>query len=180
MDQLETSQPNVSRYLKSLRPFLEERRDKDGRKRYRLVPAQLDFTFRALGKSVLAASTVADLRDEVKNVGHGLARFLDAKGRVRLWPAGEADRRELLSYLADKFAPSKTYTEKEINALLVEHVPPFVRDHVTVRRDLVDARWLERSHNGAQYWRGSGRSEPSREVSDEEAYARYWGSTTDE
>ncbi len=179
MDQLDTSQPNVSRYLKSLRPFLEERRDKDGRKRYRLVPAQLDLTFHALRQTVLAAPAAAEAQEDKKAPSTGLARFLDGKGSVKLWPAGESDRRELLRYLADKFAPSQTYGEKEVNAVLVLHVPPYARDHVTVRRDLVDAHWLERSHNGSQYWRGSGDSSQARLVSDDEAYARYWGGQTD-
>jgi DNA-binding MarR family transcriptional regulator len=174
MDQLETSQPNVSRYLKSLRPFLEERRDRDGRKRYRLVTAQLDLTLNALRQAVLAPPHAAEVLEE-KSPSSGLARFLDAKGLMRAWPGRETDRRELLRYLADKFAPSQTYGEKAVNALLIEHVPPYVRDHVTVRRDLVDAHWLERSDNGAQYWRGSGDSSRSRTVSDDEAYARYWG-----
>lgn len=175
MDRLETSQPNISRYLKSLRPFLQERRDKDGRKRYRLVPAQIDLTFNALRRAVLETPAIADMQDEAKSHGHGLARFLDTKGCVRLWPAGETDRRQLLGYLADRFAPSQTYSEKEVNAILVVHVPPYVRDHVTVRRDLVDFHWLERSDNGAQYWRGSGNGDRSRLVTDDEAYARYWG-----
>ena len=64
MDQLDTSQPNISRYLKSLRPFLDERRDKDGRKRYRLVPAQLDFTFHALSRAVLGMPSLADAPEE--------------------------------------------------------------------------------------------------------------------
>ncbi len=180
MDRLDTSQPNVSRYLKSLRPFLQERRDKDGRKRYRLVPAQLDFTLAALGRAILAVPAPGDAQNEAAAHPQGLARFLDAKGCVRLWPAGEADRRELLGYLSDRFSPSQVYGEKEVNALLVQHVPPYVRDHVTVRRDLVDAHWLERSDNGAQYWRGSGHSASTRPMSDDEAYARYWGADLDE
>jgi len=177
MDQLDTSQPNISRYLKSLRPFLDERRDKDGRKRYRLVPAQLDFTFHALSRAVLGTPNPADAQDHATAHPLGLARFLDGKGCVKLWPAGEADRRALLAHLADRFAPSQTYSEKDVNAILVEHVPAYVRDHVTVRRDLVDAHWLERADNGAQYWRGSGGSDQqSRLVSDDEAYARYCGS----
>jgi len=176
MAQLDTSQPNVSRYLKSLGSYVIEQRGKDGRKRYRLVPTQLDMTFQALKQMVLAAPAPAAPQSEDHMQAQGLARYLDGSGAVMFWAAQEPDRSALLGYLASQFAPGQVYGEKEVNAVLAQYVAPHVRDHVTVRRDLIDARLLRRSDDGSRYWRGDEQAQPPpREISDEEAYRRYWG-----
>jgi DNA-binding transcriptional ArsR family regulator len=176
MAQLGTSQPNVSRYLKALGSYVQERRGKDGRKRYRLVPTQLDVTFQALKQAVLAppAPTTSQSEDDMQI--QGLARYLDGQGGVLFWPAQAEDRAAVLGYLAGRFAEGQLYSEKEVNAVLAQLVAPHVRDHVTVRRDLIDQRLLQRSDDGARYWRGSENpGQPPRVLSDEEAYRRYWG-----
>jgi len=174
MTQLDTSQPNVSRYLKALSGFVEEQR-KDGRKRYRLVPSQLDLTFQALQQQVLAppAPTVPQ---EDQMTTQGPARFLDPQGVVIVWPGQRDDRHALLRHLASHFAQGQSYSEQEVNQLLMQYVAAYARDHVTVRRDLIDAHLLQRSEDGARYWRNDAPAQqPERQLSDEEAYARYWG-----
>jgi hypothetical protein len=72
------------------------------------------------------------------------------------------------------------YGEKEVNAILMRYVPTYIRDHVTVRRDMIDDRLLLRSDDGAQYWRGAEETpQPPRPLTDEEAYNRYWGGQPD-
>lgn len=178
MAQLETSQPNVSRYLKSLGYYVEERRGKDGRKRYRLKPIQLDLTYQALKQTILTAPAPTATPQEELMHNQGLTRFIDAQGAVKLWPGQAQDQRNVLTYLAERFAPDQMYSEKEVNALLSQYVHPYVCDHVAVRRDLIDLRLLQRSKDGARYWRGEGVVEETlREISDEEAYKnRYLSS----
>lgn len=58
----------------------------------------------------------------------------------------------------------------------MRYVPAYIRDHVTVRRDLIDDRLLQRSDDGARYWRRAESTLPApRTLTDEEAYDRYWG-----
>lgn len=177
MDDLQTSQPNVSRYLKALGFFVQERRGKDGRKHYRLLPTELDATFDALKQQVLAAPIAAAPQVEDSMSTEGLTRYLDPQGAVLMWPRREEDRRAVLRYLADRFAPETEYSEKQVNAVLTHYVLPHVRDYATVRRDLIDSRLLMRSGDGVRYWRGDDQpAQPAaRVLSDEEAYDRYWG-----
>jgi hypothetical protein len=105
-----------------------------------------------------------------------IQRFLDPHGHVRFWPRSHESRIAVLSYLADKFTPDQNYTEKEVSAVLQQYVQPALRDHVTVRRDLLDYRLMQRSSDGARYWRSTdAQPQAPRQLSDEEAYARYWG-----
>lgn len=176
MARLDTSQPNVSRYLKSLGSYVKEQRGKDSRKHYRLLPSQLDVTFQALKQIIFAAATPAAPQQEDQMPSQGLTFYLDEQGAVLFWPAQEQDRRALLDYLAGQFTPGQVYGEKEVNAVLMRYVPGYIRDHVTVRRDLIDDRLLQRSDDGARYWRGAESAPPApRALTDEEAYDRYWG-----
>ncbi len=176
MAQLDTSQPNVSRYLKTLGSYVKERRGKDSRKHYRLLPTQLDVTFQALKQIIFAAATPAVPQEEDQMPSQGLTFYLDEQGAVLFWPAQEPDRRVMLDYLAGQFAPGQEYGEKEVNAVLMRYVPAYIRDHVTVRRDLIDDRLLQRSDDGARYWRRAESTLPApRTLTDEEAYDRYWG-----
>lgn len=69
-----------------------------------------------------------------------LAAFL-RDGRLTALPAAESRRRILLEYIADQFDPGRTYTEREVNALIA----PLYDDYTTIRRALVDARLFYRS-----------------------------------
>jgi DNA-binding MarR family transcriptional regulator len=162
MEQLGQSQPNVSRYLKSLSMYVHERRGRDGKKHYRLSPAQLDLTFYALKDMVLGAGQpAAEPQLEQQANPEGVGRWLNAQGVVNAWPGRERDRLAVLEYVAECFAPGQEYTEKEVNALITQQVRPHVRDHVTIRRDLVDYQFLCRASDGSRYWRNTERAEQS-------------------
>lgn len=176
MEQLETSQPNVSRYLKSLASYVAEQRGKDGRKRYRLVPSQIDVTFDALRTAIAAAAAAPAPQQEETMETADLSRYLNAHGQVLVWPNAGAARSALLRYLADTFTDGEEYAEKAANAQIAQYVPAHLRDHVTVRRDLIDEGFLQRSADGTRYWRTAAQSSlPPRQLSDEEAYRQYWG-----
>ena len=53
----------------------------------------------------------------------------------------------ILAEMAKLFELDRTYAEKEVNALLA----PIYEDFVTLRRDLVEAKFLARAHG--VYWK---------------------------
>jgi len=62
------------------------------------------------------------------------------RGQLTHLPARHEARLEVLAWLAARFEPGRTYSEAEVNNVLRgEEV-----DHVTLRRYLVDYRFLER------------------------------------
>lgn len=79
-----------------------------------------------------------------------IKRFLDADGRLVLFPAKRKMKICVLFYLAQKFKPQKQYTEREVNDLLLRwHT---FGDPATLRRELYDYRFLDRSADGRSYW----------------------------
>jgi hypothetical protein len=71
------------------------------------------------------------------------------KGRLSAMPAKRKNRLSVLSALADCFEPHRTYTENEVNEVLL-HVHD---DYCSLRRALVDEGFLSRVPSGAKYWR---------------------------
>ena len=69
-----------------------------------------------------------------------LQRFLNSDGQVTQWPAKRSMQPLILEYLATKFDPSKTYTERQINEILNDwHT---FGDWAMLRRALVDNQLL--------------------------------------
>lgn len=78
-----------------------------------------------------------------------IRRFLDADGRLTLFPAKRKMKICCLFYLADKFEPERTYSEREINEVLLKwHT---FGDPATLRRELYDYHFLDRSADGREY-----------------------------
>lgn len=79
-----------------------------------------------------------------------ISRFLDANLRVKIWPAKQKKKLVVLEYLAAKFERGVEYTEKEVNARLLEwHT---FQDVALLRRALFDYGFLERLADGSRYW----------------------------
>ena len=79
-----------------------------------------------------------------------LKNFLNGEGQLKAFPAKRKMKVEALFYLAEKFEEGKEYTEKEVNTLLNQwHT---FGDPATLRRELYDYRFLDRSPNGSRYW----------------------------
>jgi len=53
-----------------------------------------------------------------------------------------------LSIISSLFIPNQIYTEKAVNAILKD----IYFDYVTIRRSLVDYRFIERTRDGKAYW----------------------------
>ncbi|MBB6669874.1 DUF2087 domain-containing protein [Cohnella nanjingensis] len=63
-------------------------------------------------------------------------------------PKKEKRKLVVLRHLADTFEPGKRYTEKEVNEALKARF----EDHATLRRNLIDYRFMDREPNGSHYW----------------------------
>ena len=80
---------------------------------------------------------------------HILRNFLDAEGKLTAFPAKRKMKLYALLYLAQKIPADTDYTEREINDLLLDwHT--FV-DPATLRRELYDYGFLDRSRDGKVY-----------------------------
>ena len=86
--------------------------------------------------------------------GATLRRLL-ANGPLTGWPRRPADSALLVRLAAARFEAGREYREGEVNELLREWLAAFCAehgiDHVTLRRALVDARFLARDRSGALY-----------------------------
>lgn len=78
-----------------------------------------------------------------------LAEFLRPDGTLKEFPVGEKRFLVVVRYALNQFEPGRRYTEKEVNALLQRLHP----DSSTLRRAMIDYRYLQRMPNGSVYWR---------------------------
>lgn len=75
--------------------------------------------------------------------------FLDGEGRLKQYPAKRKMKALALAYLAGKLEPGRVYTEKQINETLSRwHT---FGDPATLRRELYDLRFLDRTPDGSEY-----------------------------
>ena len=79
-----------------------------------------------------------------------LERYLDAAGRVTVYPSKITRKHLVLEYLASRFRPGQEYSEAEVNALLRVHHT--FDDPALLRRDLFDWGYLGRTTDGSRYW----------------------------
>lgn len=86
-----------------------------------------------------------DLDDESKKI---LRDYLNADGTIRQVPELKKIQ-PILDYLIQNFETGRTYTEREVNAIIKR----FNEDTAGLRRDLVDAGMLARESDGSKYWR---------------------------
>lgn len=84
---------------------------------------------------------------------HILRNFLDADGKLTAFPAKRKMKIYCLFYLAEKFESGQEYTERQINDLLLTwHT---FADPATLRRELYDYHFLDRSPDGRVYTLGA-------------------------
>lgn len=67
--------------------------------------------------------------------------------RLRLFPPKQKKKYIVLSIIMTQIE-DKVYSEKEMNEVLEEIYPDFV----TIRRALIDYKFMERTKDGKQYW----------------------------
>lgn len=80
---------------------------------------------------------------------HVLRNFLDDKGKLNAFPAKRKMKKYALLYLAGKIEGDKAYSERELGDILLDwHT---FCDPATLRRELYDYGFLERSRDGRVY-----------------------------
>ena len=80
---------------------------------------------------------------------HILRNFLDGDGKLTSFPAKRKMKLYCLFYPAQKFESERDYTEQEINSVLLDwHT---FADPATLRRELYDYGFLDRSRDGKVY-----------------------------
>jgi hypothetical protein len=77
--------------------------------------------------------------------------FLDDYGKVKIWPVKRKNKCLALDYIASKFEYDVNYTEKEINTIINEN--HLFNDCATIRRELFDMGYINRTRDGIKYWR---------------------------
>ena len=80
---------------------------------------------------------------------HILRNFLDGDGKLTAFPAKRKMKLYALLYLAQKIPADTDFTEREINDILLDwHT---FADPATLRRELYDYGFLDRSRDGKVY-----------------------------
>ena len=80
---------------------------------------------------------------------HILRNFLAANGKLAAFPAKRKMKLYALLYLAQKIPADSNFTEQEINEILLDwHT---FSDPATLRRELYDYHFLDRSRDGKIY-----------------------------
>ena len=83
------------------------------------------------------------------SIRDNLNTILDSQGRLTGFPAKRKRKIFALFYLAEKFQPDTVYTEQQVNELLLcWHT---FADPATLRRELYDYGFLDRSADGREY-----------------------------
>ena len=67
---------------------------------------------------------------------------------LRLFPPKQKRKYIVLEIIMKTIDSSKTYSESELNDVLIEIYPDFV----TLRRALIDFRFMSRTTDGKEYW----------------------------
>lgn len=87
----------------------------------------------------------------MEELEQALKPFLNGKGQLLALPAKRQKRQKAWQYLAEKLETGRRYTERELSVLLNRWTT--FGDPATLRRELYDACLLDRTRDGAQYWR---------------------------
>ena len=70
-------------------------------------------------------------------------------GRLTQIPTKRKKLMVVLGWLAGQFEPDVLYSEKEINDVIAR----YYEDYATLRRDLIDFKFLRRERDGTTYWK---------------------------
>ena len=79
-----------------------------------------------------------------------LMNFLDADGKLKVFPSKQKDRLMVLKHLATRFESGRRYTEFEVNDI-IDRAHAF-QDRCLLRRELYNNHLLGRERNGSAYW----------------------------
>jgi DNA-binding MarR family transcriptional regulator len=78
-----------------------------------------------------------------------IKNYTGPDGRIKQFPSQFKKMKAILRYVVQVFETGKTYTEREVNALLSRYND----DTATLRRELVEQGLMAREGGGGKYWR---------------------------
>jgi DNA-binding HxlR family transcriptional regulator len=74
--------------------------------------------------------------------------FCEANGRIKQFPAQQKKFEVILRYVVKDFLPGRRYSENQVNEMLLR----FSDDVASLRRGLVEYKFLAREGGGGEYW----------------------------
>lgn len=118
---------------------------------YNIYALQTDV-LEAMAQKLLSAKTLPAVAQDLDRGAYDrqiLKTYLAEDGTLTKVPSTQRKLDVILQFIAEKFEYDRTYTEKEVNAVIGALNP----DISGLRRDLISARLLGREKDGSAYWR---------------------------
>lgn len=109
-------------------------------------------TLKAMARHLLQEENLPRLSDGQSEDAYErkvLNTFLDREGRIKAFPAQEKKFQVLLRHVLKSFEPRKKYSEKEVNEIMLR----FNKDTATLRRGMIEYKYMAREGGGGDYWR---------------------------
>jgi biotin operon repressor len=146
---LEVSSSTVSHHLSKLSEIGLVSARADGYFNiYQLETSRLDH----LARQLLSEETLPEVAKDLDRKAYDrkiLRDYLNEDGTIHQIPTNQRKLDVILGYIADHFDFERTYTEKEVNAI----IGALHDDIAGLRRDLIMMRYLDRERDGSAYWR---------------------------
>jgi predicted transcriptional regulator len=105
-----------------------------------------------MAQQLLSAKTLPAVTQDLDHKAYDrqvLKNYLAKDGTLTKVPTSRRKLEVVLAFIAEKFDFDRTYTEKEVNAVISALNP----DISGLRRDLISAKLLAREKDGSAYWR---------------------------
>jgi ArsR family transcriptional regulator len=109
---------------------------------YQIYSLAGDILDRTMGEVVFMPQSGLSERVEEDAYRDKVLRTFFQRGRLTGIPAQLKKRQIVIERLAQEFEPGRTYTEREVNQVLVEYHD----DVATLRRGLIEHKLMERDH----------------------------------
>ncbi len=77
--------------------------------------------------------------------------YYNKEGKLSQYPTKRPLREIVLSRIAEQFVKDRTYTEKEINQIIISNID--FSDVETIRRELFQYGYIGRLKDGSKYWK---------------------------
>lgn len=145
---LDLKEPTVSQHLNMLKAAgLVDVRPDGNFRYYSFNPKPLH----GMSKDLFSREQLASLIKQEDETGDAYERKVlktfVVNDQITQLPAGEKRQLVILKWLAGKFEMGVQYPEKQVNEIIKRHHP----DYATLRRDLVDFRFMQRDKG--IYWK---------------------------
>lgn len=118
---------------------------------YNIYALQTDV-LEGMAQKLLSSKTLPAVAQDLDRGAYDrqiLKTYLAEDGTLTKVPSTRRKLDVILQFIAEKFENDRTYTEKEVNAVISALNP----DISGLRRDLISARLLGREKDGSAYWR---------------------------